>query len=358
MNALKNVADAQTLAQAIVNTIPEPFLVLDENFSVLAASRSFYKTFGAEPHLTLGSTFYALGNGEWDIPALRLLLETIITEQTEMNDFEVEHDFPGLGWRVMLLNARRVLYDDSPATTILMAFRDITVTRALDREKAALLARAEELLQQKDVLLQEMRHRVANSLQIIASILMLKAKAVTSEETRFHLQDARQRVLSVAAVQMHLHASDGIDRIEFSTYLSTLCSSLGESMIGESQPIEIRVIAQAGTVESARAVSLGLIITELVINAIKYAFPVRRTSALILVTYEIDGADWRLTVSDNGVGKPPGDQPAAANGGLGTIIVQALVSQLDAQLKIENSPTGVSVSITRATFTSTMPKAT
>jgi two-component sensor histidine kinase len=356
MNALKNVADAQTLAQAIVNTIPEPFLVLDENFSVLAASRSFYKTFGAEPHLTLGSTLYALGNGQWDIPALRLLLETIIPERTEMDDFEVVHDFPGLGWRTMLLNARKVLYDDSATTTILIAFRDITVTRALDREKADLLARAEELLRQKDVLLQEMQHRVANSLQIIASILMLKARTVTSEETRLHLQDARQRVLSVAAVQMHLYASEGIDRIEFSTYLSTLCSSLGESMIGESQPIEIRVIAQAGSVESATAVSLGLIITELVINAIKYAFPVNRASALVLVTYEIDGDDWKLTISDNGVGKPPGDAPPT-NGGLGTIIVKALVSQLGAQLKIESRPAGVSVSITRATFMSNLPKA-
>lgn len=356
MKELKNIADAQTLAQAIVNTIPEPFLVLDEKFSVLAASRSFYQTFGVEPHLTLGSTLYALGNGQWDIPALRLLLETIIHERTEMDDFEVVHDFPGLGWRTMLLNARKVLYDDSAMTTILIAFRDITVTRALDREKADLLARAEELLRQKDVLLQEMQHRVANSLQIIASILMLKARAVTSEETRLHLQDARQRVLSVAAVQMHLHASEGIDRIEFGTYLSTLCASLGESMIGESQPIEIRVMAQAGTAESARAVSLGLIITELVINAIKYAFPLNRDSALVLVTYEIDGDDWKLTVSDNGVGKPTGDVPAA-NGGLGTIIVKALVSQLDAKLAIESSPTGVSVSITRATFTSNMPKA-
>lgn len=357
MNPLMNIGDAQTLAQAIVNTIPEPFLVLDDKFSVLAASRSFYETFGVEPHLTLGSSLYALGNGQWDIPALRLLLETIIPERTEMDDFEVEHDFPGLGWRTMLLNARNVVYDDSVTTTILLAFRDVTASRVIDRERSDLLARAEELLRQKDVLLQEMQHRVANSLQIIASILMLKARAVTSEETRHHLQDARQRVLSVAAVQTHLHASEGIDRIEFSTYLEKLCSSLGASMIGEGQPIDIKVIAHQNSVESARAVSLGLIVTELVINAIKYAFPATRTDALVLVTYEIDGPDWKLVVSDNGVGKPAADA-SVPNGGLGTIIVKALVDQLDAQMEITSSPSGVSVSITRATFTSHMPQAT
>jgi PAS domain-containing protein len=106
MNSLTNIGDAQTLAQAIVNTIPEPFLVLDEQFSVLAASRSFYQTFGVEPARTLGVTLYALGDGQWDIPALRVLLETIIPERTAMDGFEVEHDFPGVGQRTMLLNAQ------------------------------------------------------------------------------------------------------------------------------------------------------------------------------------------------------------------------------------------------------------
>lgn len=150
---------------------------------------------------TRGSLLYALGDGQWDIPALRLLLETIIPEKTAMDGFEVEHDFPNIGPRTMLLNARKVLYDHSSAVTILLAFNDITARRAIEREKEELLGRTEDLLRQKDVLLREMEHRVANSLQIIASILLLKARSVTSEETRQHLKDAHQRVLSVAEVQ-------------------------------------------------------------------------------------------------------------------------------------------------------------
>ena len=82
---IANIEDAQTLAQAIVNTITEPFLVLDEQFRVLAASRSFYKTFEVDPAQTQGTLLYALGDGQWDIPALRLLLETIIPEKTAMD---------------------------------------------------------------------------------------------------------------------------------------------------------------------------------------------------------------------------------------------------------------------------------
>lgn len=229
----------------------------------------------------------------------------------------------------------------------------MTVRRAIEGEKAQLLLRTEELLRQKDVLLREMEHRVANSLQIIASILLLKARSVTSEETRQHLKDAHQRVLSVAEVQRHLHAATGSDEVEVASYLTKLCSSLASSMIGESHAVELKVIADAGKIGSDRAVSLGLIVTELVLNAIKYAFPVPTADALILVTYETDGSDWKLTVSDNGVGK----DSEIKSSGLGTAIVDALVHQLEARIDIASGPDGTSVSVTRATFASRMPQA-
>lgn len=356
MNLVENLADAQTLAQAIVNTIVEPFLVLDPQLRVLAASRSFYQTFKVDPDHTVGELLYDLGDGHWDIPALRLLLETIIPQQTVMEGFEVELDFPNVGRRNMLLNARKVIYETSGSTTILLAFHDDTVRRAIEREKEALQLISNDLLRQKQTLLDEMQHRVANSLQIIASILMLKARAVTSEEARAHLKDAHQRVMSVASVQQHLHTVDGVDQIEVKTYLGKLCASLATSMVGEGQPIEVVVTADAGIIQSKDAVSVGLIVTELMINAIKYAFPAPRTDARISVSYEIQGEDWELVVSDNGEGRPDG--AAAANStGLGTAIVQALVKQLGAKTEIVSGPAGYTVSVTRATFTSRLPLA-
>jgi two-component sensor histidine kinase len=348
--------DAQTLAEAIVNTIHEPLVVLDARFHVLAASRSFYEIFKVDPDQTHGRLLYSLGDGQWDIPALRVLLETIIPEKAAMDGFEVAHDFAGLGHRTMLLNARKVLYDTSEDIAILLAFTDVTDRRVIERAKDDRQERTEELLRQKQTLLQEMEHRVANSLQIIASILMLKARLVTSEETRQHLRDAHQRVMSVATVQSHLHATDGVDQIEVGAYLSKLCESLAASMIGENQPIKLKVIADAGQIDSAQAVSMGLIVTELVINALKYAFPLDKEGSLVLVTYESKKDDWKLVVSDNGIGKTAAGDPGAT-GGLGTVIVQALVKQLDAKMEIASAETGMSIAVTRATFKSQMPRA-
>jgi two-component sensor histidine kinase len=240
-----------------------------------------------------------------------------------------------------------VLYDESGTMAILLAFHDVTERRAIELEKEALFKRSEELRQQNDVLLQEMKHRVANSLQIIASILMLKARAVSSDETRFHLQDAHQRVMSVATLQQHLDMTDGIDQIEVGSYLEKLCAGLGKSMIGDEQAVAITVTSDIGMIPSSKAVSLGLIVTELVINALKYAFPDHQNEAAIEVNYAIDQDDWRLIVSDNGVGETLDKQPKP-QGGLGTTIVAALAQQLDAQVRRTTDGAGLAVTVARA----------
>ena len=268
-NPFAAIAHGHDLAEAIVDAIREPLLVLDPDLRVIAASRSFYRTFAVTPRKTEGQLVFDLGDGQWNIPKLRALLEDIIPKRRTVESYEVEHEFPSIGRRVMLLNGRRVFDENGAATAILLAIEDVTRRREADREK-------DELLQAKEILLQEMQHRVANSLQIIASILLLKARTVQSEETRLHLQDAHQRVMSVATVQQQLHASGLNERIEIGPYLTKLCASLAASMIGERRPLSIKVQASSGGATSSEAVSLGLIVTELVINALKHGFPSRR----------------------------------------------------------------------------------
>ena len=106
------VADACALAQGIVDTVREPVLVLDKELRVIAASRSFYSAFKVSPEDTQGRLLYALGDGQWDIPKLRVLLEKIIPEHGVMEGYQVEHEFPGLGDRTMRLNARQVFYEE------------------------------------------------------------------------------------------------------------------------------------------------------------------------------------------------------------------------------------------------------
>jgi two-component sensor histidine kinase/PAS domain-containing protein len=336
------IADAWALAQGIVDTVREPVLVLDKELRVIAASRSFYSAFRVSPEDTQGRMLYALGDGQWDIPKLRVLLEKILPEHGVMEGYEVEHDFPGLGHRTMCLNARQVFYEGGADTTILLGMEDVTERRILEREK-------DELLRQKDVLLEELEHRIANSLQIIASIILLKARAVQSEETRLHLQDAHQRVMSIAAVQRQLHASGISGCIEMAPYLSRLCETLATSMIGDTRPIFLKMVGEGGSATSRQAECLGLIVTELVMNALKHAFPDEEVGGQITVAYEVAGTNWKLSVSDNGIGKPDGVF-AQGKSGLGTGIVKALSRQLDAQVETLAGPEGTVVSITHATF--------
>jgi two-component sensor histidine kinase len=344
--------DAGTLAQAIVDTVREPLLVLDKDLRVLAASRSFYQAFRVAPSSTLGQVFYALGNGQWDIPGLRLLLEKIVPEHSVMENYEVEQQLPEIGKRTMLLNARKVFYEGNSHTTILLGIEDVTTRRALEREREELLQRQQALLCEKDVLLEELEHRVGNSLQIIAAIILMKSRMVKSEETRVELQDAHNRVMAVAAVQRHLHVSGPTGPVAMAPYLTTLCDSLKSSMIGEDHAATLKVTSDEGSVTSREAVSLGLIVTELILNALKHAFPHDRADREIAVGFDVSGTNWKLSVADNGIGTPVGvfAQPKS---GLGTSIINALAQQLDAKVDVVSGPQGTSVSVAHAVFAKT-----
>lgn len=333
------VAEAHTaraVAQGIVDTIREPLLVLDRELRLIAASRAFCSIFRLDTDDILGKPVYELGNGEWNIPQLRLLLGQIIPEQGAMENYEVEHDFRSLGRRTMLLNARKVFYEGASPANIFLSIEDVTGKRLLERENA-------ELLRQKDVLLDEIYHRVTNSLQIIASIVSMKARKVVSDEARRHLQDTHNRIMSVAAVQKLLYASTSGDSIALIPYLSGLCEAIARSMINDNQAISIDVRGRGGNADRRKAESLGLIVAELVINSLKHAFCDAAKDGHIVVTCDAVETEWTLSVSDDGKGKQK--HAASAEGGLGTGIVAALAGQLHAEVVTESGPQGTSVLI-------------
>ncbi len=135
----------------IVETVPDAMLILDETLRVQQANRSFYQTFEVSPEATDGRFIYDLGNGEWNIPELRHVLEEILPQNKTVENFEVEHDFPDIGLRVMLLNARQLHQHDAGNSLILLVISDITERRTVERVLAAQvveLARSNADLQQ------------------------------------------------------------------------------------------------------------------------------------------------------------------------------------------------------------------
>jgi chemotaxis protein methyltransferase CheR len=154
--------------------------------------------------------------------------------------------------------------------------------------------------------------------------------------------------MSIAAVQEHLHSLGSIGSVEVTPYLSKLCESLATSMIGDIRPISLKVSGNGGSATSRDAECLGLIVTELVMNALKHAFH-EKSDGQIIVGYDAAGANWKLSVADNGIGRPDGVF-AQAKTGLGTSIVKALANQLGAQFETSAGDKGTTVSVTRATF--------
>ncbi len=110
----------------------EPFLILDADLKVVGANLSFYKTFQVSKEQTEGQFLYGLGNGQWNIPQLQVFLQTILPEKKSINDFEVTHDFPGIGMKTMLLNAMQL----DTTQQILLAIEDITVKKVVEKKLA------------------------------------------------------------------------------------------------------------------------------------------------------------------------------------------------------------------------------
>jgi len=198
--------------------------------------------------------------------------------------------------------------------------------------------------QRQEMLLLEVHHRIANTLQVISSIVMMKLRTVRSEESRMLLLDMHRRLVSVAVVQSQLCQPGPAEGIEFRSYLEQLCENLVVSMTAGEQAITVRATSTDGAVKSEDAVSFGLIITELVINSLKHGYPNGRKGE-ICVDFAIDGPDWRLCVSDNGVGRP---LKPAGPGGVGTRVIASVARHLNARVEIVTGDSGMAVIVTNA----------
>jgi PAS domain S-box-containing protein len=145
MKRAQLVEDIETYAQDIVNTVREPLLMLDTTLRVQSANRAFYQTFQVSSEETENRLIYELGNGQWDIPALRTLLEDVIPTSSVFNDFELEHTFPVIGRRVMLLNGRK-LRAGSHAELLVLAMEDVTERRRSEADLKAIETYAQNIV--------------------------------------------------------------------------------------------------------------------------------------------------------------------------------------------------------------------
>ena len=208
-------------------------------------------------------------------------------------------------------------------------------------ERMQAIAERESLLAQKDMLLREVNHRVTNSLQLISSLLRLQSVS-QSPEVRRLLEETRARVQTVAQVHARLSQTGQFATVEIGTYLRELCADLARSL-GQSCDTRLRLAVEAAPVRTDVAVSLGLIVNELVTNAFKYAYRAGSTGP-VHVRFARCGDVYRLVVRDQGRGLPPGFKMGDA-AGLGMRIVSSLVERLGAMLEIDAEGPGATFNI-------------
>lgn len=326
---------AESLSAALISSSHSPLLMLNGDLKIVAASKSFCETFDLDIASITNQLLADIGEGEWNVPQLHSLLRATVNGDAAIDVYELDLVRKGREICRLVVNAHKLDYSDAGRIRVALAVTDVTALRLAERAK-------DELVRDKQLLLHELQHRVANSLQIIASVLLQSARKVQSNETREHLQDAHHRVMSIATLQKQLSKA-AVTEVDLRIYLKDLCSSIGASMIGNPDQLSLVTNIDDSVVDPDTSVSLGLIVTELVINSLKHAFPGRTQIGKISVEYQADGSAWTLTVSDDGVGMHKDEDERKP--GLGTGIVEALATQLDANVEVVDAAPGTKVSI-------------
>ena len=297
-SAIDEAARARDFAQAIVETMSEPLLVLEADLKITLANRAFYQTFQTSPDQTIGTKLYDLGNEQWNIPALRELLEDLLPQKTTVRDFQITHEFPGIGLRTMQLNAMRVAW---PAQAlILLTIADVTRQhQAFDRLQSA--------DQQKDEFLAMLAHESRNPLAAIRNGLQVWGSGNADMEGQKIAREAAQRQLDheIRLVEDLLDVSritrgiivlkpEKIDLVETVHRAVEAMRTEFEACRHEvtlALPMDVLPIA-------ADAMRIEQVVINLLGNAIKYTPP----GGHIRISVERRFDDALLTLADNGIG--------------------------------------------------------
>jgi two-component system, chemotaxis family, CheB/CheR fusion protein len=325
---------ARDYADAIVETVRQPLLVLDPDLRVIRANQCFYETFQLVSAHTEQQSIFELRNRSWDIPMLRSLLETLLHENTEFQDFETIDSLDSQSLRILLFNARKI-QDNLEQQSILLAIEDITERRQAETQ-------CQNSLVEKEVLLREIHHRVKNNLQIVSSLLSLQSNRITDAPAIGILQDSQNRVRAMGLIHEILYQSANLAALNFGEYLRTLVGNLFAShsinVADATNSIDLKVNVQSGvTIDVDRAVLCGLIVSELVTNALKHGFGDDRRGELSIELITSGDALLRLYVANSGRKLPP-DFNLHNVRSMGLNLVVSLVKQIKGNLAVETEP--------------------
>jgi PAS domain S-box-containing protein len=464
----KAVHEALAYADNIIATLREPFVVLDKSLRIQTANASFYRTFAVSKKETENHCLFELGKGEWDNPRLWKALGEALSDHHAVEDFEIEHVFPTIGRKVMLLNARRIASQDSGPDLILLAIEDVTERRRAEgtlrleeaswrrsevqyrrlfqsardgilildestgkiidvnpfmsellgyershflgkelweiglfsdiaanqaafrelqdkgyirydhlpletrdkkkvevevvsntyeadgrlviqcniRDCSARFRLEQEIrasLEEKEVLLKEVHHRVKNNLQVISSLLHLQSQHTQDQNSVEMFRASQDRVRSMALVHERLYRSKDLAQVDFTDYIQSLAKHLFSAHQVDTDRIKLGVDVHGVKLSIDAAVPCGLLLNELISNSLKHAFQGRERGRIRIELVPINGDKILLSVSDDGVGLPAGIEPVSGET-FGMQLIADLVEQLHGSVQV-NRDAGTAVRI-------------
>lgn len=315
------------LALALISSSLVPILLLDDSLLVVAASASFYRAFALTPPAAGLVHFAKLGGGEWNDPQLLRILQAAADENWSGEAHELVLVRPDEPVRRLSIKVQRLSFaGDENAARMLVSITDLPASRQGEQQTGE-----QQTGEQARMLMQVLQHQIANSLQIIASVLLHNARQIESKETRGHLQDAHHRIMAIASLQKQL-AITATGRVGVRGYLTELCRCIAAAMITDFSRLTLSATADDSIMDEQSCVSLGLIVTELVINALQHAVAGNRDGGRIGISFSTVASGWVLSVEDDGTGFSAG--PGAAQLELGSGLVAALAGQLGAAVTI------------------------
>lgn len=301
------VPAAQRLLLDILDTVREPLLVLDHDFRVSQANRAFFRTFRVRPEDTIGTVLFALGDGQWDIAPLREMLRDKLPLESQLDDFDVDHEFPGIGRKIMLLNARLVSQGPDEPRIILLAIEDITERRFTEwrlAEQHRELERSNEALDEFALVASHDLQEPVRKILAFGDLLKSSAGPLLEGSARDHLA----RMLNAAA-RMRTLISDLLRYSQVTTRIQPLIRTdlarIAEEVVAD---LETTIADAEGRIElgtlptiEADPLQMRQLLQNLIGNALKYRQKGRSPIVQIACT-DPRGPICAITVTDNGIG--------------------------------------------------------
>ncbi len=321
------------LAQDIVTMSREPLLVLDEQLTVIAASRSFYGTFGASQNETVGLPIARIANGLFDTPLLTQQLRRVESGQAMLENFEIRQDAVS-GVRTFLLHTSAIRRDGGRGRGIMLTVEDVTERRRIEADCAEAVMSANNMLV-------ELNHRIMNSFAMIGAIVTMEGRTQQDGNCRAAFDRMRSRITSIAHLYRNLGRSTAPEAVHADEYLKNIVSDLVTSLSHPERKIDVAVSIVQTPLPTPIAVPLGLIVNEVVTNSLKHAFD-GRAHGTISVELTQASEHYVLQISDNGRGI---DGTVRNASGLGQRLFETFARQLRGTAEQSTGPGGTTVTL-------------